>query len=523
MNNKINMKKIIFNIILSFLVTATVYTFSIIWNNKDKIIWIDDWLRHLQYANILDKYWYKETFDKFNQWNIIVNSILSDYKTDLWEWFHFLLWGIKALWFQDLNILKFYYSLTFGIIFFIFLSISSKLKLPLIIPSSIFILLIANDFVFRLYLARPFTISVILYALLILILNEKKYLYLIPIWIIWVFFHSIFYLLSLPILLFLIYFRPNIKEWIKIFSYSILWIGTWLLIHVWSVDYIILSFYHTILTPIAQFREWFASAEAGGINFGIIFSIVFLLPFSLSLALFFIWYAKIKEEIFSFDKKLNFLFINSLFLFLAMGFYWRFMDYFIVISFILCIYILDAIIKIWQIDISKFNYKRYSIGWILLLIFMCMWISSMYYGKQSINIKKQTQFLTQNQSKIKTGSTLITFKHLQFPIAFYALWENYKYSSSMEPMFFYFKDEKKFLEYKDIFFSYLLRPKNDINGDFYSALKKYNVDYLIHFGNINEDSYVVDELLKIKINTIKDDPRFTLIAQDWENYIWELK
>lgn len=517
------MKPFLRNIILSILIVLAIFFSSTIWINKDKIIWLDDGLRHLTFSNIIDKYWFEYTYEHYNLWDIITNSILTDYRTDLWQGFHVLLvWMIK-LWIQDLDVLKLYYSLIFWIVFFVFVSISDKLKLPFYIPSTLFILFILNDFIYRIFLARPFMLSVILYALLTLSLQYKKHLRTIILLILWTLLHSVFYLLIFPIFLYLIFYRPSRKIRLKLIIYGIIWIWLWLLLHYNWINYLKLSFLHTFAIPYIQFKEWFGSGEAQGIGFDMVFSLSFLLPLTTALVYFFIWYANQKEKIFSNNKELNFMLIHLLILFLLMWFYGRFMDYFNILAYFSIPFFIYEINKFKWIDFNLNISKTKYVGLWGLILFFCFGTVNMFYDKNATNIKKITSIIQENKSEIKEWSHIITYKHLQFPILFYALGEKYKYNCSMEPIFFYLKDKEKFIEYKDTLMSYMLKPKKYKDSNQYEVLRNYDTQYLIHFGEIEEDGYLSSELLKIKIDKIKNDDRFRLISEKDNNFIWQLK
>lgn len=190
------------------------------------------------------------------------------------------------------------------------------------------------------------------------------------------------------------------------------------------------------------------------------------------------------------------------------------------------IYLVSEIISFKQLTtfINKINKKTYTVIMVCALIIVVYFQATSGFIRTSTDIHKEVSFLRDSEEKIEKWSNIATFWLLDFPMVYYALWESYKYHSVMEPIFFYYKDKELFLTYTDLMYSHFRKPLNPVEISYFDALKKYDANYLVFFWNVHhkKEKYSSSELLKIKIREINNDSRFTLITQDWENYLWKL-
>jgi len=96
----------------------------------------------------------------------------------------------------------------------------------------------------------------------------------------------------------------------------------------------------------------------------------------------------------------------------------------------------------------------------------------------------------------------------------------------MEPYFLYLKDNEKFKNFIDYYYSHYTEPREkNKNIDPSSIMKDYNVDYLVFFWNIRyklNDNYHVNYILTDKVNNINNNDNFEVIYNNWNDYIWKV-
>ena len=518
---------ILFSIIVSIICFTLLFVTSISWNNSDKYYWIDDSLRHLKYSQLYDNYSKTEINENFSWWQIIQNSILTDYKTDLWEWHHIFLNLLSKTWITDINLLKLYYSLIFW--FFIYIILYFWLRNKLWYSISLFILfffLLSPDFLGRILLARPFWFTAILFTLITTSLLSKKYYYLIPLLIIGTYYHMLFYVLFILIFLYsLLIFKNDRKLWLKITGFSFLWSIIWLLFHYNPIHYLALSSITFFYIPIVHKINWVMASELNNTWPLFLYSIILFLWLISYYCI--IQYNKLKYI------KLNTSLVFIILLIWSLGVFSlivnRFLDFYYPVFFIWIILIIKNIIKIddfFSSKIKKFHNTNYSILLLMIVLLSIYWSTNKILTKNWFSIKKENEFIVDIKNIIPENSRVISYQLLNFPTLFYSLWEKYKYSSVMEPYYLYLKDKEKFKNFNDFFYFHYKKPEWDFIMDPSSILKDYWVNYLIFFWDNIYNNLINDYkslyLLKDKIKEINNNENFKLIYKKWENKVWKV-
>ena len=202
------------NILLSIIFWGITF-FSLWFLDSDHRIATDDSLRHNKFASYINEYGFIENDTHHNWWDITEHSLLDTYNVDLWQWHHLLLSYILKLWvpLDDLN--RYYITLLVIILVFITLTFNSILQNKTIIWLSVVsILIFCNaDSYMRLILARPYLLTTIFFLSILIILYKKKYLWLSLIFLIWTYYHALFYFLFLPLYLPLYLHSRYARRW----------------------------------------------------------------------------------------------------------------------------------------------------------------------------------------------------------------------------------------------------------------------------------------------------------------------
>ncbi len=514
------MKNILLNIGISLIIW--IITFINAWFLKnDYVIWIDDSLRHNRFAYDINTYWFLENDTHHNWWDITTNSILNKYNVDLWQWHHILLSYLLKLWINIQNLNKYYIVICIILLSFITLSLNSELKNPTIIWLWViwFLLFFNNDTLWRVFLSRPFLMTIILFLFILVILFKRKYYYLLFIFLIASLYHFLFFLLFIPIILYTLIYELDKKEKIKILLFSIFWSIIWILIHTKSFSYLILSFISILWIPILQrMSETFVSElwSYSWVNLYIILGLFVIINLYLYLLM-----NNSNKNIRLFDDKF-YVFITSqtLILFILSFFIVRFWDFLLVSCIFSFIYSIKKIIEIENYTI----HNKKNLYWSILIIIFIYLFQSIFISiknkDESIFIWDKKVFIINSWKYIPKGSVILWNDFYYFYLFYYYLWDNYKYLMSMEQMYIYMNDKKIFSDLQDLLLDYMMKPKNkDIK--LYNYLKKLWVNYYVILQD--EPNYIINRSLLYKIDQIKKDKWFKLIYKYKNNYLWQIK
>lgn len=513
------MKKIIISFILVFIIWLITF-FSLSFLKKDYIIARDDSLRHNKFAYNITKYWFIENDLNHNWWDVTAHSILEKYNVDLWQGHHlFLAWLLK-LWVDINDLNKYYISIFLFLISFIILLLNFELKnsLSVWLWSIVLWLFLNPDIYYRILLSRPYLFTIILFLLVLTILYKKKYLWLFLVFLIWSIYHFLFLFLFFPLVVYILVYRLDLKNNLKIFWSSIIWSVIWVLIHTKSISYVVLSFISLFYVPILQIKFWYVVTELWTYNWlNLYVMIVFIL-------LVFLYLFLIKKDefkkILKQDKFFVFLNIYMVLLFILSIFILRFLDFFIIVYIFNILYLAKYLIDLENIKISK-KVNIYGIIICLVIILMTQVTNILMENKNKTNDISETKtFLTNSNKYLEKWSIIASNEIYNFYTFYYYLWEDYKYLMSMEQIFIYLNDKSTFLKIFDTIYNYKFKP-NYTKISLYKALKSLWVNY--YFVMNKNNSYLVERSLDYEIEKILKDPNFELIYQYNKNYLWKLK
>lgn len=514
------MKNTLINISISIIIWITTFI-NLAYLKDDYVIWQDDALRHSRFAYDINTYWFLKNDTHYNWWNVTTYSILNDYNVDLWQWHHLLLSFLLKLWINIENINSYYTVICIILLSFLILFINSELKNPAVIWLWVIWLLIFfnNDILSRILLSRPFLITIILFFLILIVLFKKKYYYLWIIFLMASFYHFLFFLLFIPIILYILIYELDKKVKIKILLLSLLWSIMWIFIHTKSLSYVILWFITIFWVPILQIKSQISVSELWNyswVNLYILFSLFLII----NLYLYIIIKNSANKITLFHDKFYVFITSQTLILFILSIFILRFWDFLLVSYAFSLVYSIKKILEIewWKIN-NKINI--YWSLWIIIFIYIFQSIFISIKNKDESNFIWDKKIFINNSAKYMPEWSMILWNNFYyFYYFYYYLWNHYKYLMSMEQMYIYMYDKKIFLDLQDILLDYRIQPKNK-NIKLYDYLKKLWVNYYVILDD--ETNYIINRSLLYKIDLIKKDTNFKLIYKYKNNYLWQIK
>ncbi len=483
---------------------------------QNKVLWADDWLRHIKFASYINEYWFSKN-DSNNNWDsLFVNNIYNDYHVDLWQWHHIFLSLLLKLWLNDIETLKLYSFIILWIFFIIISIFNNKEKNPFIIWSFTFFILFisSSNELFRILLSRPFALTSVLFTLLIISLIYNKKLFIPFIFAIATYYHMVFYILFIPVIVYCFIYKENIK---KIVLFSLLWTIIWIFLHTNSLNYLYFSFISFFYLPIIHIIKWFWASEILNSWIDLFLTILFIILLILNYVSYIEWNKNI------FNKKNIFLITLTSILLILSIFISRFSDFLIPTFALSSIVLFSWYLKYENFDLIKFSkINPILLNLIVIIITIITLFLEICSMKSSlINLDDYKKFFTEIKSEIPKWSTIMSNEFLDFSKLYYFLWNDYKYANSMEIYYGYMKNKQVFEDIKDVIYSNQLEPKNK-NLYIYDIFKKNWIQYYIILEN-KELSYLSKELLKVKIKEIENDKNFEKITQSNNNYLWKLK
>lgn len=522
------MKKILYWLIglgIALFLWIGIYISLRILGYQERVFTVDDGIRHEAFAQILYTHGIEQWYEKYGWGDLLPNTILATYDTDLRKGFHMLLLGMKYIWIDWLDALKAFCAFMVALFFLVIWGISKDRKLPIIVALICFTIVIVDKWVVtRLLLARPYIFSVLLYGIFIYFLHTRRFMASGIILLIVTYFHAIFWVFALPVGLYTLCNIKQRRDWLQLVWISLVWVGAWLLLHGQPVTYIELSFIQIAVVPfLHRMYQVFASELTMSIQ-PMLTNSIFLATCAMFLYGFFWEIYKRGNKTLEKNKHLLFMFVHSFFLAFISGFIGRFVDFFL-ISLLISLLLMISVIRHdgWFDALYKNYTKKIQYIFIFVLIFFGpIWMRIFY--KDSINITDDMQFLRSNQMYIDTWSNIAVYDLLDFPRVLYAWWEKYTYTASMEPYFLYLQNSGQFFAYIDYFYSYFRKPEHQLQNP-HTILQNYHANYLVLLGNYASEQYdyAFFELLKYKIADINANTGFELVANSGYNYIWKVK